>query len=137
GLRDRRSNVLKELSELINIRSVEQTNGDVTVFVGGDYLVFQGTYREVKASSTFDRGQSIAEIRLKETDGPLGIVSGKVAGLYAARDTALTSFLDGLDNFSKALAFEFNKVYSSGQGITGYSAVTSEFAVVDTTLPLD
>ncbi len=137
GLRDRRSNVLKELSELINIRTAEQENGDVTVFVGGDYLVFQGTARKVKASSSYDRGQSIAEIRLAETDAPLGITSGKVAGLYTARDSALTSFLDGLDQFTRTLAFEFNKIYSSGQGLTGYSTSLSEFAVDDTTVPLD
>jgi flagellar hook-associated protein 1 len=137
GLRDRRSNVLKDLAELVNIRTAEQQNGDVTVFVGGDYLVFQGTYREVKSASTFDRGQPIAELRLKETDSPLAITSGKIAGLYTARDTALTSFLDGLDSFAKTLAFEFNKVYSSGQGLTGFSSVLSEFAVVDTAAPID
>jgi len=137
GLRDRRSNVLKDLSELINIRTVEQTNGDVTVFVGGDYLVFQGGARLVEASSSYDRGQSIAEIRLAETDSPLQITSGKVAGLYTARDTALTSFLDGLDQFTKTLTFEFNKIYSSGQGLTGYSTSQSEFAATDSTVALD
>lgn len=137
GLRDRRSNVLKDLAELINIRTVEQTNGDVTVFVGGDYLVFQGTARSVTSASTYDRGQSIAEVRLAETDAPLAITSGKVAGLYSARDTALTSFLDGLDQFTKTLAFEFNKVYSSGQGLTGYSSSLSEFSVDDASLALD
>lgn len=137
GLRDRRSNVLKELAELVNIRTAEQENGDVTVFVGGDYLVFQGTVRHVKAVSSFDRGQPVTEIRLAETDSHLQITSGKVAGLYTARDVALTSFLDGLDQFAKTLAFEFNKIYSSGQGLSGYTTSLSEFAVDDATLALD
>jgi flagellar hook-associated protein 1 FlgK len=35
------------------------------------------------------------------------------------------------------LAFEFNKVYSSGQGLTGYQTTTSEFGVDDPTAALN
>jgi len=46
-------------------------------------------------------------------------------------------FLSGLDNVSKTLIDEFNKVYSGGQGLTGYSQLTSERAVADPTAALD
>jgi flagellar hook-associated protein 1 FlgK len=42
-----------------------------------------------------------------------------------------------LNGFAGTLANEFNKVYASGQGLTGYDSVTSERGVDDPTKPLD
>ncbi len=62
---------------------------------------------------------------------------GEIAGLIKSRDQALGGFLDTLDNFASTLAFEFNKVFSSGQGLTGYSGITSVNGVNSTTAELD
>src|SRR4029078_2587671 len=43
----------------------------------------------------------------------------------------------GLNDISKTLVNEFNKVYSRGQGLTGFSEVTSERGVNSSTIPLD
>ena len=137
GLRDRRSSALKELSQLMDIRTSEQDTGDVTVFSGGEYLVFAGTVREVGVSYSSDRGLSVGEIRIKETDSPISYSSGKLAGLKASRDDVIGDFLDGLDQFTRALIFEFNKVYAGGQGLVGHSSLASEFAVTDIQDSLD
>jgi flagellar hook-associated protein 1 FlgK len=55
----------------------------------------------------------------------------------AARDQTLGGFLDKLDDFAGALAFEFNKVFAGGQGLRGYDAATSESAVSAADKPLD
>ena len=55
--------------------------------------------------------------------------SGQLYGLTNARDDILGNYLDQLDSFSSTLAFEFNKVYSAGQGLDGFTSLTSEFAV--------
>jgi flagellar hook-associated protein 1 FlgK len=137
GLRDRRAMALSDLAKLIDIRSVEQPTGDVTVFSGGEYLVFAGTAREVAVSTSDDRGLSIAEIRITETDAPIVTTSGKLAGLYSSRDEILGGAIDNLSAFTQAMIFEFNKVYSGGQGLEGHSALTAEFAVTDTAAALD
>ncbi|MEX2175122.1 MAG: flagellar hook-associated protein FlgK [Pirellulaceae bacterium] len=137
GLRDRRGVALSDLAKLMDIRSIEQPSGDVTVFSGGDYLVFAGTWREVSVATSDDRGLSIAEIRIDETDSPISTASGKLAGLYASRDEILGGAIDNLDEFAQALIFEFNKVYAGGQGLVGHSSLEAEFAVSDTTLALD
>lgn len=137
GLRDQRNVALEELAKIIDIKVVEQKHGDVTVFVGGEYLVFEGTYRPVTAVVTPDRGLNAAEIRLKETDAPLNVSSGKLTGLLTARDQVLGGFLDQLNDFARTLTFEFNKLYSSGQGMVGHTELTSEFTVDDVQLPLD
>ena len=138
GLRDQRSSDLAELSKLIDIRVQEQPSGGVAVFAAdGDYLVFEGNSRNVHVQEVNDRGNVITEIRIDEINSPLSITSGQLGGLITARDEILGGFLDKLDSFAQTLAFEFNKLYSSGQGLNGYQTLTSEFAISDTSQALD
>jgi flagellar hook-associated protein 1 FlgK len=57
--------------------------------------------------------------------------------LVESRDNVLGGFLDTLDNFSAKLINEFNRDYSSGQGLKGYATLTSASAVSDATAPLN
>jgi flagellar hook-associated protein 1 FlgK len=137
GLRDQRAIALKDLAKIINIKTVEQPTGDVTVFAGGDYLVFQGTYREVNTTVVADRGLVIGSLRIAETDALLDSSSGELAGLITARDEVLGGFIDRLDSLARTLIHEFNKLHAQGQGLTGFSSLESEFAVDDTAAALD
>lgn len=137
GLRDQRLAILEDLAELVDVRALEQPDGSVTVVAGNTYLVARGAIRDVRVFQSADDGFSRAEIRVADTDAALEISSGKVAGLIAARDEILGGFLDRLDSFTGTLAFEFNKVFSSGQGLTGHSQLTGESSVADPNAPLD
>ena len=130
GLRDLRLKALEDLAKLIDIRATEQPSGGITVYSGGVFLVNEGTMRPVKVVMNTDRGAAVAEIRLAETDYPVEATTGQLRGLITSRDSILGGFLDQLDAFAATLAFEFNKVFSSGQGLNGFQEVTSE-AVVD------
>ncbi len=136
GLRDQREVALNSLAKLIDVKAVEQPSGDVTLFVGGDYLVSQGTARKVIVDYTTDRGLSIAAIKLAETDSPLQSTAGELGGLVAARDEILGGFLDRLDDLTKSLISGFNLIHASGQGLTAYSSLTSN-RVSDTSVALD
>jgi len=137
GLRDQRNTALSKLAELVNVRVQEQADGTVTIYSGGDFLVFGEIGREVKVSYTGDRGLLAAELRLAETDSPLEASAGEVSGLIAARDQVLGGFLDQLNSFAATLAFNFNKIFSSGQGLSGFSQLTSTFAVDSPNAALD
>jgi flagellar hook-associated protein 1 FlgK len=137
GLRDQRHIALTNLAELIDIKVTEQDSGAVAVFAGGEFLVFEGQQRAVDIELSSDRGLTIGEIQVAETESRINVNGGKVGGLLAARDTVLASFLDDLDAFAKTLAFEFNKVYSVGQGLTGFDQLTSEFRVFEPDVALD
>ncbi|MFV1965563.1 MAG: flagellar hook-associated protein FlgK [Pirellulaceae bacterium] len=137
GLRDRRELALAGLSEIMGIRAVEQPDGSVSVFAGGDFLVFAGERRTVSVGLGPEDETARATINVADNDAPITASSGRLAGLYATRDEILGGFLDNLDTFSRALAFEFNKVYSSGQGLSGYGELTSESAVNDAAGALD
>ncbi len=137
GLRDQRQNAIAELAQLMDIKAVEQPTGAVTVFSQGDFVVFEGEFREVKVEIDPQQGVSRAEIRIAATDKAVTISSGEVAGLISARDEILGGFLQEFDGFASNLIYEFNKVFSSGQGLSGYTSLTSEFQVDDVNAALD
>ncbi len=137
GLRDLRLNALQELSKLINIDVREQPGGNMVVSSGGDFLVFGGVTRQVGIVLDSDRGLAIANIHIVETDSPIKPASGELAGLLSGRDEIVRDFLIQMDDFASTMIYEFNKLYSQGQGITGYSDAVSEFAVNDSQLALN
>jgi flagellar hook-associated protein 1 FlgK len=67
----------------------------------------------------------------------LNTTSGELQGLYTARDEIVGAFIDRLDGLAGALAFEFNKVYSQGQGLVGFGQLTSNSVVTNADAPLD
>ena len=64
-------------------------------------------------------------IKFADTHGKVQTTGGEVGGLYAARDQIVGGFLDKLDDLAGTLAFEFNKVFSQGQGLVGFQKLTS------------
>jgi flagellar hook-associated protein 1 FlgK len=138
GLRDERDLALKKLSELIDIKTQEQTSGAINVFVGGDFLVFDGISRSVSVRYSESKvGSPDAQLMLDDIDAPLRSESGKLAGLTDARDNIIGKFVEQLDGFASTFTFEFNKLYASGQGLTGFTQMTSERGVGDAAAALD
>ena len=137
GLRDQRNTALTQLAQLVDVKTQEQPDGTVSVYAGGDFLVLAGTARSIEVSKSNDRGLTVDQLRITETNSPLNFSSGEVAGLIHSRDDVLGQFLDNINDLAGTLAFEFNKIYSSGQGLNGYQSVTSQSAVDDVNAPLD
>ncbi|MGN6543629.1 MAG: flagellar hook-associated protein FlgK [Aureliella sp.] len=137
GLRDERLKVLSDLSNIVDIRAVEQPSGSVTVYVGGEYLVADGIQRPVKFALREEGTQFHPEIRLGDTDSALNVSGGKLKGLYDARDGAVAQARKDLDTFAHNLIEQFNRIHTQGQGLEGYSTLTSDFGTDDPTAPLD
>jgi flagellar hook-associated protein 1 FlgK len=137
GLRDQRNQALTDLAKLIDITVTEQPSGSVSVYSSGDFLVLDNNVRQLIAQPKTDRGVTIVEPRIETTDFAIQFNGGEIAGLIKSRDESLGGFLDTLDGFASTLAYEFNKVFSSGQGLTGYSNITSVNGVNSVTAELD
>jgi flagellar hook-associated protein 1 FlgK len=138
GLTDQRLAALTELAKLVNISTTEQTDGTISVYCGGEYLVLEGNARQVKVTlNSGDNGLNTAEICFADSGAALKPTSGELRGLTDSRDEILGGFLDQLNDFAQTLTYEFNKVYSSGQGLKGYTALTSQYAVDDASKALN
>jgi len=139
GLRDQRYAALTELSQLINIRTYENENGVVSVFCGSDPLIVEGTRREVVVNydSNSDSSLNLATVCIEPSKNKLDVSSGQLYGIYQGRDEILGGFANQLDQYAHALIVEFNKIFTSGQGLTGYDSLTSIESVSDADLPLN
>ncbi len=137
SLRVSRQNAVDELAKLVGIHVEEQPSGALSVAVGGDFLVFEGQRRQVEVDSSAEKGHELGVIQFADTHSELETSSGELAGLYASRDGIIGGFLDKLDDFASTLAFEFNKVYSQGQGQVGFSSLTSAETIQDPSSALD
>ncbi len=139
GLRDERITTLQELAKIVDIKAVEQSTGTVTVFVGGEYLVADAIHRPVTAAVREEEGGpgTLVEVRLVDTESPLQVSSGRLHGLYAARDGILNQVGDRLDGFARDLIDQFNIIHSQGQAIQGFSEVIGSYAADDPNGALD
>lgn len=137
GLRDQRLVALDNLAQLIDIRVVEGPSGAANVYTGGDYLVVDGISRKVDVELSTDRGLTVANIIIDDINSPLSPSAGELHGLLSSRDEVLAQFSDALDGFAATLAFEFNKIYSGGQGINGFTKLTSTNTVDQTDVALN
>ncbi len=137
GLRSQRAEALKKLAGLININANETVTGSMNVSVNGQILVFEGTRREVEAAFVDVNGTNAAKIQFADNKSLLEVSGGELHGIYQARDEVYSGFLDNFDNLAATLAFEFNKLYSQGQGIDGFTQVTSAVSVDSPTAALN
>jgi flagellar hook-associated protein 1 FlgK len=137
GLRVLRQQAVDRLSELVGVSVAEQPSGAVNVSVGGEFLVFEGQRRAVEIEQSSEGGFTISTVQFAETNSPLQTSSGELNGLYAARDQIVGDFLDGLDQVAGALAFEFNKIHTQGQGQVGFGDLTSVNSISNADAALD
>jgi flagellar hook-associated protein 1 FlgK len=137
ALRVQRQAAVERLSELIGVRVSEQASGGLAVSVGGELLVFEGQRREVNIDFSDEGGVATAVVEFVDTNSPLEITSGELSGLYAARNSVAGGFLANLDELAGTLAFEFNKIYSQGQGLVGFQQLTGIETVTDPDAALD
>jgi flagellar hook-associated protein 1 FlgK len=137
GLRVERQNAVDRLSEIVGIQIEEQPSGGLNVSIGGEFLVFEGQRREVALDISEESGVALGIVQFVDTQSALETTAGELHGLYAARDEIVSDFLAKLDELAGTLAFEFNKVYSQGQGLVGFDQVTSVESVDDADASLD
>ena len=137
GLSDQRNQALTSLSQLIGIQVNIQPDGSVSVYNGGNYLVDEGTSQQVDVADSENRGITVSTLEIQGSNAPLQATSGELQGLVNSRDDVLGGFQDQLNSFTSTLTNEFNKIYASGQGTTGYTQTTSLNAVSDPNAPLD
>jgi flagellar hook-associated protein 1 FlgK len=136
GLRDQRDAKLKELAGLVEIRTVEQPNGVVNVYVGSDPLVFDARSRGVTTKTETIDGKLTTRVVFKENGSELRSDTGEIGGLAKVRD-ALDSTNEQLDQLASALSYELNKLHTAGQGLEGFTSLVGSTTIADTTVALN
>ena len=141
GFRDQRYAALTALSNYLSITTTEDPKtGQVTIHSGSNILLTGGYRAEIKVGyqdSNTEGTVSMAQLCIADNNmTPLDVRSGVIYGLYQSHQVILGGYLDKLDTFAEQLVTEFNKVYTSGQGLTGYTHLTSLVRTDNVNLPI-
>lgn len=142
-LRDQRGRLLNELGDKIAFSSLEDSTGQVAVFVGrGQVLVEQGTTHDLSTAIRGDNG-GFSDIHYAIGSGTTQditsfISNGKLKGLLDARDTDIPDQLAALDRLTAAIVTEVNQQHRQGYGLDGSTGNDFFSALsVSTTIPDD
>lgn len=136
ALRTQRYKALTQLSKIMPINFREQADGSVDVNTGSDYLVIGGIKQNLERVTSSDRGVGIVNAQLTKTKNVISVTGGELRGVIEGRDEILGGFVDDLDGYTSTLITEFNRIYTSGEGLKGFESITGETRVFDSTVPL-
>jgi len=137
NLRDTRDAKIRELSELIEVRTVELANGQANIIVGNQVLV-DGRYpRQLTTRVVEDRNLGVREVRFADNDELISLTGGALQGLILSRDQWIGEQVDSIDQMARALIFETNLLHAEGIGIVQQRTVRSEAFVMDDSAALN
>ncbi len=122
-LRDQRDLLTDQLSNLIDVRTVEKPNGETMVAMGGMVLVDGSDSFSIGVKAVNQNGTQIHELVWKGTDVNLTNLNGQLYGLLQARDQVIPQYLTQLNNLTKSIVQEVNNIHSSGYGVNGSTGV--------------
>lgn len=126
-LRDERARMLDELSNIVNITTVERDNM-VSVFIGNDALVEGNLWSELEAvrdPSLDPERADLLEVRFVGSGIPVDIRDGELFAALNVRDNILPSFDERLDTLANALIGAINNIQAQGNGLDNLSGTLS------------
>ena len=120
ALMDQRDDVVGQLAILTGSTSLQQTNGDISVFLGGVGVVSGNVAYHLEATRDVTTGfhqltvanttQGIMDSRIK---------GGELGAQLALRDTDIAGAQSQLDQFAVDVATAINTVHAAGYGLDG------------------
>lgn len=139
ALRDRRDQIVTELSGLMDVSVNENPEGLYDVFVGSTPVVLGTRSRGVEIHRETVNGMVTVTPRLKDNGAPLAVQSGSLGGLLASRDGAVDATIAKLDDLAAHVIFEVNRLHSTGSNGGGLSSAsgTLPIAAAHRNLPIN
>ena len=135
-LRTERDAALGELSDLMEIKVIENSRGAVQVLSGNDALVVDSRQTELLLEPNSDGDISYHDVRLANSGQKLSPKGGRLAALLDGRDNIAVGLRTDLDVIAEGLLTEFNALHVQGEGLSRFSSLRSQNAVTNPTLPL-
>jgi flagellar hook-associated protein 1 FlgK len=123
-LRDERGVVLADLGELIEVSSVEDATGQLTVFAGRGHVLVdkERTYQLAAVPNLSNNG--LLDVHYDAGAGPTTnlssvIQSGRLKGLLDVRDQTIPSLRAALDTLASEVVAQVNQQHRLGFGLDG------------------
>ncbi len=114
ALRDRRDQIVTELSQLMEITVSETNQGGYNVYVGSTPIVQGNNSRGISIDRRTINGNLSVRVTVADNNDTLDVQEGSLGGLLSSRDGAIDETLEKLDRIAANLIFEVNKLHSTG-----------------------
>jgi flagellar hook-associated protein 1 len=137
GLRDQRDVLLSELSQFMDISTVEQQSGSVDVFVGSLPIMLNNRSRGVELLTRTENGETVSQVVVSADKSPLDITSGELGALIQFKEHDIQDAIGVIDTLAEQLIHQVNSIHSQGQGMDLVDSVTGTTAVADATVTLN
>jgi flagellar hook-associated protein 1 FlgK len=116
ALRDQRDSLISELSQYVDVSTIEQSTGAVDVYIGSTPVVLGGTSRGLRVQRESGPNGVVVRLRLRESPQDVDVSSGRIGALLSQRGTLVDDTLERLDRVAANLIFEVNRIHSAGYG---------------------
>ncbi|MDP2834598.1 MAG: flagellar hook-associated protein FlgK [Pseudomonadota bacterium] len=124
-LRDQRDQAIADLNKLVNVTTVQQSGGELNVFVGNGHVLVSGTRAnqfttpQTDPSDSYNTNPAAKFPVLNVSGGSLTLDSGQITGgelggWLAARDEVVKPALADLNRIAVAIGAEVNQVHNGG-----------------------
>ena len=125
-LRDNRDELVRQLSNLVNISTTETESGAVTIGVAGGRLLVAGSNsNQLTVSSQPPYGYK--DVFYGTTDITSDVTGGELAGHLQVRDTYVPAYKNDLDTLAAQITTDVNALHVNGYGMNnliGYNFFT-------------
>ena len=115
-LLDQRDKLVNEIAEIIDVRRPRLQSEEYGISIGGHSLNLELTTFEMQ-TEVDERGN--LQIKIEGQESSFQLSGGRLAGLLETHNSMIADFQERLDDFSTALIGEFNRLHSTGIGVSG------------------
>ena len=124
-LMDRRDLLIEQLAKIINISTVENANGSISINIGGRALVHENTAYEIKTltGDTENGWPQAPKIVWAKDEQPLYIGNGELYGLIQVRDQNLRAYMENFESLVWAIVDSVNAYHQQGSDLHGNAGI--------------
>ena len=120
-LKDQRTQLVTDLSGLVDVHTISDDKGNLTIQASGTTLVESATSRTLSIGVDSDDKMQVLSQKgsSQPTDVTAFLTGGKLGGIRDARDVDATALSDKLDQLAFDVANAVNTQHASGYGLDG------------------
>jgi flagellar hook-associated protein 1 FlgK len=126
--RDQRDLLVRKLSELVDVQTIEDSNGRCIITSGGNLLVGPSGTQEIETygvDKALSDGTTSSELRLRFKTSYRNFEprSGELKGIMDARGEVLTRYQEDLNALAKTIVKQVNDVHMAGYNLNKATGV--------------
>ncbi|MBW8887002.1 MAG: flagellar hook-associated protein FlgK [Fibrobacteres bacterium] len=126
--RDQRDLLVRKLSSLIDVQTVEDTNGRLIVTSGGNLIVGPSEAMQIETygvDKTLANGEKASELRLRFVESKRGFDprGGELKGIMDARGQVLSKYMDALNSLAGSIVKQVNDQHELGYNLNKSTGV--------------